>query len=175
MLWKNERLRPYLFQILEDLSTDLDYFSFNDDSLADAFLPVTADDEAKAEQDAFLTTALSHFSTNPNAIRLLFALIRERKPSQLAQFFKQLITIAPDNFELYERLDFVSTSRVFSGSYADVLEQDISRWNEMLTVITSQPKQTSALRKLQMRLISFVSGVKRSIAQERERDFASPY
>jgi hypothetical protein len=175
VLWKNEHLRPYLFQIIQDLSTDLDYFSFNDDSFADAFLPVTSDDEEKAEQDAFLTAAIAHFSTNPNAVRLLFALIRERRPGQLAQFFNQLLTIAPNNFELYERLDFVPTSRVFSGSYADVLERDINRWNEMLTVITSQPKQTSALRKLQMRLLSLVSGAKRSITQEREREFASPY
>jgi hypothetical protein len=175
ILWKNKHFRLYLLHILQDLSTDLNYFSFNDDSLANTFLPVTDDEEEKAEQDAFLTAALAHFLTNPNAIRLIFALIRERKPGQLAQFLNELLTIAPNDFELYDQLDFVSTSRVFSGSYADVLEQDVSRWNEMLTVITSQPKQTSTLRKLQMRLLSLISGAKRSITQEREREFASPY
>lgn len=173
LLWESDKYHPQLYQMLADLSAH--YTRFEERDLADAFFPTSEDDAQRAVQEHFLLEAIIHFRDSAKVMRLLFTLIREQMPDKLMHYFGQLLAVVPDNQELYESINFFPSSRTAGRSWVPVLEDDKHRWNEILTVISAQPKGTAALRKYQLRVLEEIEFLNRQISAEQEKDFASPY
>ena len=172
-LWKSDKYFPELLTIIKELAEH--HSRFEEKDIADALFPATHEENEQRLQESFLSQAIVHFSGDTAAIGLLFAIIREQLPKQLIAYLSELLPHTSNNLALLKELPLFPSSRTTGSSWVPVYQQEQQLWRDVLELVDAQVKLTGDLFKYRAYVLQQIDYLDRSIADENERNFASPY
>lgn len=173
-LWKSDKYHTQLFQILEELA--IQYTRFDEEQIAKSLFPAPKDEAETALQDTFLCQAITRFYDNKAAINLIFGIIREQFPKLQIHYLGVLMPLVANKTDLLTTLSFFPLVRsADSSSWVPVHQEDQALWRSVINLIDAQPRRTASLLKYRITVLQKISHLDKSIAEENERNFTSPY
>ena len=173
-LWRSERYETLLMSSLQLILAQDIYL--REEGIIESFFPKNADQVTTERIYDFITRTVQSEAATPKLISFLFIAVRESLDNYLFSFLELILRMFPNNpDQLFEKLEIIPSSRVYSGSRIAVLESDKRKWQQALEVIDQQNPQTMPLFSYRNYIIQHLRSLDKDVLREAEYEFTDPY